>query len=273
MENSHTSRTMLIDGVPVHLVDAGDALAAIAAAGRHETVKPLGVVSVNLDHIHHFGAAHGTARRAPGFVDHHEVEWLDLIDGAPIAAQARRLTGDDYPKLSGSDLIAPILDDAARTGRSIGVLGGQDAVAAPLARQLAERWPDVRLAGHWTPGREVVADRSRSLALATEIQDSGADILLVCLGKPRQERWINEYGRQTGAGVLLAFGAVVDFLAGRVSRAPGWVSQAGVEWAWRLALEPRRLARRYLVDGPPAYLAVRRSSRLVDSPATGRSGP
>jgi exopolysaccharide biosynthesis WecB/TagA/CpsF family protein len=130
---------------------------------------------------------------------------------------------------------------------------------------MAEEWPRVRFVGHWTPERDDVSDSLRSRALASEIRASGADILLVCLGKPRQERWINEYGLLTGAGALLAFGAAVDFLAGTVSRAPVWVSQSGGEWAWRLMREPRRLARRYLVDGPPAYLAVRRASRLLQS--------
>ena len=258
------STTMSVDGITVDLVDARSALAAIAAASRHETPRPVGVVSVNLDHVHHFGATHALTHPSSAFVDRHEVDWLDLIDGAPLAAQARRLTGRSYPKLSGSDLIVPILDEAERCARRIGVLGGERAVADPLARRLEARWPGLSLTGHWAPEREAITDPDRCRQLAAEIRDSGTDILLVCLGKPRQERWINDYGQQTGAGALLAFGAVVDFLAGRVSRAPSWVSRAGGEWAWRLLREPRRLARRYLLDGPPAYLAMRRSSLLLD---------
>ena len=71
------------------------------------------------------------------------------------------------------------------------------------------------------------------------------------------------YAALTGAGVLLAFGAAVDFLAGRVQRAPEWVSRRGLEWGYRLALEPRRLAGRYLLDGPPAYLKLRTGSCTV----------
>jgi N-acetylglucosaminyldiphosphoundecaprenol N-acetyl-beta-D-mannosaminyltransferase len=81
-------------------------------------------------------------------------------------------------------------------------------------------------------------------------------ILVVCLGKPRQEEWIAEHGYASGAKVCLAFGAAVDFLAGRVSRAPQWMANYGFEWAWGLVREPRRLDRRYLLQGPKAYLAV-----------------
>jgi len=253
--------TVDIDGTPVHLVDSDDAGSLIAAAAARRGDRPVGVVSINLDHVHHFGASL-RARRGLDAIDPHAgaIDWLNLIDGAPIARQTARVTGVAYPKLSGSDLIGPVLDDAAQSGRTVGVIGGSAEVTAALMKRFAADWPGIRFAGHWTPSRE---DLSGGLSprIAEEMREQGVDILLVCLGKPRQEQWIAEHGAATGAGVLLAFGAVVDFLAGRVTRAPRWVSESGLEWAWRLMLEPRRLARRYLIQGPPAYLAVRRSAR------------
>jgi N-acetylglucosaminyldiphosphoundecaprenol N-acetyl-beta-D-mannosaminyltransferase len=243
---------LTIAGTMVHLTDAAGARDAIARAVRARILPPLAVASINLDHIHHLrqhpAAGGGRAR------------WLNLIDGAPIARQATRMTGAPWPRLAGSDLIIEILDDADAHAWSVAVLGGAPEVHDPLVARLAAGWPSVRLVGHWTPTREELSAHERSLALAEEIRRAGADIVIVCLGKPRQEEWIDEYGGATGAGVLLAFGAVVDFLAGRVSRAPRWVSTAGLEWMWRLMLEPRRLAKRYLIEGPPAYVAVRRSS-------------
>lgn len=247
---------VLTGGVRTHLVDQERALALIADAAAHRGARPLGVVSINLDHIHHFGTRSGDVGRQITATD--PVEWLNLIDGAPIAHHARRLTGTEFPKLSGSDLIAPVLDMATATGVSVGVLGGMPEVGAALRSRVAADWPSLRLSGHWTPERRVLDSASGSAELAAEIRAAGTDILVVCLGKPRQERWIAEFGAGTGAGALLAFGAVVDFLAGRVSRAPQWISDVGLEWAWRLMLEPRRLARRYLIQGPPAYLALRR---------------
>lgn len=241
-----------IAACPVHVTDEAGALRVITDAARPPHPAPLAVSSINLDHVHHFGA--GRRRLGAG-----DVEWLHLIDGAPIAHQAQRVVHADVPRLAGSDLIVQILDDADRRHLSVAVLGGSPEVSAPLRERLASTWPGLRFTGHWTPPREEISDPARSRAVAGEIRDSGTDILIVCLGKPRQEEWIDTYGSATGAGTLLAFGAVVDFLAGRVSRAPRWVAAAGFEWMWRLMLEPRRLARRYLIEGPPAYLAVRRS--------------
>lgn len=251
--------TLDTDGVPIHLVTAEPALEVIARAASHETPRPLAVASINLDHLHHFGR-HAQRRATTG---DGPVEWLNLIDGAPIAAYARRETGRAYPKLSGSDLIGDVLTLAEARGLSIAVLGGAPGVTADLRARLARDWPRVRFAGHWTPPRAQLTEPEGAERVADEIREAGPDILVVCLGKPRQEQWIERYGARTGAGVMLAFGAVVDFLAGRVTRAPGWISRAGFEWAWRLMLEPRRLAHRYLVAGPPAYLALRRSSRAV----------
>lgn len=239
----------------VHLTDAVGAREAIEEAARTRTTAPLAVASINLDHVHHLPSLHGDHPEAAG------VRWLNLIDGAPIAHQAVRMTGTPWPRLAGSDLILGILSDAQASGSRVAVLGGDDELRGALTRRLTTDWPTIDFVGHWTPARDVLSSRESSLALAAEIRAAGVDIVIVCLGKPRQEKWIDDYGAATGAGVLLAFGAVVDFLAGRVSRAPHWVCAAGFEWMWRLMLEPRRLARRYLVEGPPAYLAVRRSSK------------
>lgn len=252
-----------IGGCPVHLVEERQARRLILDATRERGRQPLAVCSINLDHVHHFAGA------PDSFGPDGPVRWLNLIDGAPIARQARRMTGVAYPRLAGSDLVPSVLTDVAAAGLSVGVLGGLPDVAEPLRRRLGEDWPGLRFAGHWAPPREMLGDRHGCLSLCEEIRAADVDVLLVCLGKPRQERWIASYGAESGARALLAFGAVVDFLAGRVSRAPEWVSSAGIEWMYRLMLEPRRLARRYLIEGPPAYVAVRRSHAAL--PAGARS--
>ena len=258
-----------LGGVRVDLVDAATAIDRIASRARAGGERPLAVASINLDHIHHFGAGTALAgdfglRGGPVAT----VDWYNLVDGAPLASHARRLTGRAWPRLAGSDLIGPVLDAAERDGASIGILGGTPSTHDAARTRFAGERPSLRVSGYWAPSRSVLADAAASCALAEEIRSAGTDILLVCLGKPRQELWIDHYGALTGANVLLAFGAVVDFLAGSVDRAPQVVVDRGMEWAWRLAMEPRRLARRYLVDGPPAYLALRRESR-VTSPTDG----
>lgn len=242
-----------VGGTDVHLIDEWRAVQVIVAAAEGPRRCPLAVASINLDHVHHFGRDDVGQVISSG----ESVEWLNLIDGAPVARQVKRVTGVSYPRLSGSDLIFPILQAAASRGYSVGVLGGLPDVKPLFADRVKRQWPELRVVGHWTPSREDLGSTEAMETLADDIRNAAVDILLVCLGKPRQESWIQSYGALSGAGVLLAFGAVVDFLAGRVSRAPRWASSAGLEWAWRLALEPKRLAPRYLIQGPPAYVAVR----------------
>jgi exopolysaccharide biosynthesis WecB/TagA/CpsF family protein len=249
-------------GTAVDLMDAAEALRIIEGHWHLDDATPLAVCSVNLDHVHHFGSGgrwHGTGSHhaAPGG---RPIEWLNLVDGAPVAARLEEATGMTWPRLAGSDLIGPILERAQNNGLRVGFLGGSTSTHALLRERLRLERPTLQISGCWAPGADELADPVRSREIAEAIAAARTDVLVVCLGKPRQEVWISEYGGLTGARTLLAFGAVVDFLAGRVERAPRWVADHGLEWAWRLVLEPKRLAKRYLVQGPGAYLAVRRSA-------------
>ncbi|MBT2567577.1 WecB/TagA/CpsF family glycosyltransferase [Arthrobacter sp. ISL-85] len=188
------------------------------------------------------------------------VEWLPLLDGSPLVSRAGKLTGRTWPRLAGSDLIGPVLDAAEAKGTRVGFLGGSEEAHRLVHSSLSSTHPNLQVAGWWAPDRAELTDQSASAVLAADIAAAQTDILFVCLGKPRQELWISEFGQFTGAKVLLAFGAAVDFLARRVPRAPELAQNLGMEWAWRLALEPRRLANRYLVQGPEAYLKLRTQS-------------
>ncbi|MFJ4169519.1 WecB/TagA/CpsF family glycosyltransferase [Paenarthrobacter sp. NPDC089714] len=252
------AKELCLGGSSVRLMEFPEAVRFIMDRATHLGTPPLGVCSANLDHIRHFG----TGSRWAGTMAGPAVEWLTLIDGAPLAVEAERLTGKPWPRLAGSDLVGPLLDEAERRGLRVGFLGGSGQAQQLIRQRFAADRPGLAIAGWWAPDRSEISDPEASRRLAGEIAASDADLLVVGLGKPRQELWITEYGHLTGAKVLLAFGAVVDFLAGRITRAPAWVAGHGFEWAWRLMLEPRRLAHRYLVDGPEAYLHLRRDSGL-----------
>jgi exopolysaccharide biosynthesis WecB/TagA/CpsF family protein len=265
-------RRITLGGVPVDVRGFDEAVDLIASRPLAQETTPLAVASINLDHIHHFGTGSKWGTRlsasAPQRAAHPTVEWLNLIDGAPIAVRARQIVGEDCPRLAGSDLITPLLDRAQQTGASVGFLGGSLETQALLRNYLRLARPTLRISGFWSPAREELSDPDACGRLSEEISDAKTDILIVGLGKPRQELWIAEYGPATHAQVLLAFGAVVDFLAGRVRRAPRWISEAGLEWAWRLVLEPRRLARRYLVEGPSALVRIMASKVEPARPLT-----
>jgi exopolysaccharide biosynthesis WecB/TagA/CpsF family protein len=238
-------------GVPVDLLESNDALDIIAWRATSD-LPVLKVVSVNLDHVHHFG----TGGRWHGCLDDTD-DWLYLIDGSPVAKEAARRTGQSYPRLAGSDLAPAILDICESRGLRVGFLGGSPDNHLRLKSRLSAERPRLTVAGLWSPSREELSSSAASGCLADEIAAATVDVLFVGLGKPRQELWIANFGARTGSRVVLGFGAVVDFLAGDRQRAPRILSQLGLEWAWRLLLEPRRLANRYLVEGPVAYLRLR----------------
>lgn len=274
-------------GVIVDLLELDDALDRVTdRAGNSrspdESNRPLSVISANLDHIAQFGRQgrwYDTLDYSLGMQHtlsssvHHGTngdDWLVLLDGAPLVAEATRLTGKPWPRLAGSDIIGPLLDRAEAEGLTVGFLGGSYVVQRVLSRTVTRNRPNLKVSGYWAPDRKDLIDHEASLRLAESIRSSHTQILVVGLGKPRQELWMAKYGPHTGANVLLAFGAVVDFLAGSIQRAPDWASKNGLEWAWRLVLEPRRLARRYLVDDPPSLIRLRKESRLIsETPDSG----
>lgn len=275
-ENSSlNTRSVRLGGTRVDLMSEADAIDFIVGAASSQGLPPVAVVSANLDHIHHFGTRGIHREVISRFGDPFNfsldqtsanvaprMRGLSLLDGAPLVVRARILTGVSAPRLAGSDLIEPLLDRAELIGLRVGFLGGSIENQALLREMLETKRPQLCVAGWWAPSRDVLADPVQSRSLAEEINLAHVDMLVVGLGKPRQEVWIASYGNETGAGVLLAFGAVVDFLAGRVRRAPHWMSASGLEWLWRLALEPRRLGRRYLLQGPAALRVLLSDSSL-----------
>lgn len=248
---------LTISQVTVDLCSARDVLAAVAQRPSASTDRPLVVGSVNLDHLHHFG----TGRANPDCAElGPQLDWLMLADGAPIAARARLRTRQNWPRITGADLLPLVLEQATRTGQRVGFLGGLPQMHDRLRAVLDERYPGLQITGWWAPDRLDLTDPGRSEALARDIAATGADVLVVGLGKPLQELWIADHGVSTGAAVLLAFGASADFLAGAAQRAPEWMQRCGLEWSYRLGREPRRMARRYLVQGPASVLRLRKAT-------------
>lgn len=169
---------------------------------------------------------------------------LSLPDGMPIAIALRRAGFAGQPRLSGPDLMWRYCARAADLGQSIFLYGATDATLAALERCLLEAFPALRVAGRYAPPfRAAVALEDR--AVLDRINASGAGAVFVGLGCPKQELWMALHRPHLRA-VLIGVGAAFDYHAGTARRAPRWAQQCGLEWAFRLAAEPRRLWRRYL---------------------------
>jgi N-acetylglucosaminyldiphosphoundecaprenol N-acetyl-beta-D-mannosaminyltransferase len=219
---------VVLGGAHVDLCQREDVLSAVdRRLSDTGSAGPLAIASANLDHVHHFGRG----GRAAGDIDVTGAapRWLVLLDGAPMVRRARQLSGGAWPLLAGSDLLGPLLHVARDNGSRVGFLGGTAQMHDRLRPVLADRYPGLAVGGYWAPARADLADPDAARALAAGVRDANVDLLVVGLGKPRQERWIQAHAVDSGARVLLAFGAAADFLAGTVSRAPAWVRRGGVE--------------------------------------------
>lgn len=170
---------------------------------------------------------------------------MSLVDGMPMV-WASRLSGKALPeRVAGSDLIFALCEMAARRGFGVFFLGGAAGVAEAAAARLSERYPGLRVVGVESPPFGPMAEEDEQ-ALLARVRSTRPDLLIAAFSQPRGERWIAAHHRETGAAVNVQMGAALDFAAGRVRRAPSWLRRSGLEWAFRLALEPRRLAGRYL---------------------------
>jgi N-acetylglucosaminyldiphosphoundecaprenol N-acetyl-beta-D-mannosaminyltransferase len=163
-----------------------------------------------------------------------------VADGAPLV-WASRWQGSPLPeRVAGSDLIIEMSARAAKKGYRLFLLGGAEGVAAKAVSWLCERFPGLQVVGFESPPfRELSADEQD--ALAARIRAARPDLLFASFTQPRGERWLAATCDSLAANI----GAAIDFAAGRVRRAPRWLQNCGLEWAFRLGNEPRRLVRRY----------------------------
>jgi len=176
---------------------------------------------------------------------------LRLADGMPLV-WASRLRRTPLPeRVAGSDLIWPLCERGARANRSVYLLGGNPGAAESAARELARGFPSLRVAGHECPPMGFEQDEGYIAAMRDRLRRAKPDIVFVALGSPKQERVIASVRGDLPSSWFLGVGVSFSFVCGEIRRAPAWMRGVGLEWAHRLAQEPRRLARRYLIDGLP----------------------
>lgn len=209
------------------------------------------VVTPNVDHV-------CLAETSAPLVDAYRHAALSLADGMPLLWLAR-LMGHRLPeKISGSDLVMPLMERAAARGWKVALFGGAAGVGEAAAEVLGRRCPGLQVVATLSPPLGFEQRPADDQAAVAALRASGAEVVLVALGCPKQELWMARHAAELAPAVLLGIGATLDFIAGRVRRAPAWMSQCGLEWAFRLAQEPRRMAERYLVrDRAIAAVAYR----------------
>lgn len=202
------------------------------------------VVTPNLDHMMRAG-------RDPAFRSMYDEASLRVADGQ-ILVWACGLQRTPLPeRVAGSDLISSLSEGAAERGCSIFLLGGNEGAAEDAARVLVERFPGLEIAGIECPEVGFEKDPLAMAHLSRKVHEARPDIVYVALGSPKQERVIRHLRHDRPEAWWLGVGISFSFLSGEVTRAPRWMRRAGLEWFHRLCMEPRRLFKRYVLQGLP----------------------
>ena len=239
--------SMLILGVRVHLIHMGQVLNIIDDWIEHR------------DRCHYIVATqmHGImeARRDPDFKTILNSADLFVPDGFSLA-WASRLRGFKLRhRVPGPDLFLEGCKLAAERGNRVFFYGDTEETLSSLTSHLQEIIPDLKIVGaHSPPFRQLTEEEDDQET--DMINESGADIVWVGLGMPKQERWMFEHQDKLNAPVLVGVGAAFKFVGGQIRRAPPWVGNNGFEWLWRFFQEPRRVWRRVLIDGPHFLIRV-----------------
>ncbi len=207
----------------------------LRGSGRHYVVTP------NVDHVVRL-------QRDPEFRQIYLRASLVVADGMPLIWASRLLGKPLKDRVTGTDLLRPVCRIAAEEGASVFFLGGNPGVAEKAAENLSRELPGLRVAGTSAPPFGFEYDPEEDRRVVEAIQRSKADILFVCLGAPKQERWIARHLEELPVKAAFCVGSALDYPAGAARRAPLWMRKGGLEWVWRILLEPRRLARRYLIE-------------------------
>ena len=241
MASPSRRRVITLDLSPLSLAEATEQVLAWAQAEESRTVCAANVHMVM------------EAYDDPAFGA--MVNGADLVtpDGMPLVWALRLLGLRGQTRVCGPDLTLEVCRLASERGIPVGFYGAREKVLEALTARLQQKFPGLSIAYAQSPPFRP-PDETEQRATLLAIQTSGTRILFVGLGCPRQERWIAQHRGQIPA-VMLGVGAAFDFHAKAIRQAPRWMQRSGLEWVFRLAMEPRRLWKRYFKHNP-RYMAL-----------------
>nr|MBC8394084.1 WecB/TagA/CpsF family glycosyltransferase [Deltaproteobacteria bacterium] len=246
--------TIIILGIPVDNLDMDETvdhifemIEAFKADGRSRQVA-----TVNLDFVVNtltWGLKH---IRHPELLDILRRADLVTADGMPIVWTSKLLGTPLTGRVTGADLVPRLAEEAAKHGKSIYFLGGRGDVGKKAAELLRNRYPNLRVAGTDAPfvhteGAALSGAEEEDQAIIERINRSGADILLIGFGNPKQEIWFDRNINRLKVPVSIGIGGTYEFITGSVARAPVWMQETGLEWIFRITQDPKRLWKRYFV--------------------------
>jgi N-acetylglucosaminyldiphosphoundecaprenol N-acetyl-beta-D-mannosaminyltransferase len=238
-----------INDIAFHNVTMQEAVARIVQMAQ-KTEKPRYVCTGNLDHL-------VTLAHDPEFREIYQNSDLTLADGKPIVLLSRLAATPTCPALkqrvTGSDLFWELARASEATGLRLFFLGGAPC-AADLAREaVLKLYPGAQICGTYCPPFETFASEAEQVAIREAVTAAQPDILLVGFGAPKQEKWIVANKDLLSVPVSIGVGGSFEMAGGVVKRAPSWMQDCGLEWAYRFMQEPSRLWHRYFVRDLPFF--------------------
>lgn len=206
-----------------------------------ERNEPQFIVTPNVDHI-------VKLQKDEDFRKVYDAAALILADGVPLLWASKFLGNPLREKISGSDLFPAVACFSAQKGYKLFFLGGREG-AADIARDvLVQEFPGLNVVGTYCPSFGFEHDDDENRKIIDKIRTVKPNILFVGLGAPKQEKWISKYYKELDVPVSIGIGVTFEFISGIVRRAPVWMQKSGLEWFWRLLMEPKKLWKRYLID-------------------------
>lgn len=214
------------------------------------------VVTPNVDHIVQLEKDEELKRA-------YENASLILTDGKPLIWISNWYKTPIKEKISGSDLFPRVCDLAAKKGYTMYLLGAAEGVADKAAKNLMDKYKGLNIVGTYSPPFGFEKDKVELKKIERQIQEVHPDILFVGLGCPKQEKYMYHHCKELDVPISFGLGASIDFEAGNIKRAPRWMSEHGLEWLYRITQDPKRLAKRYLVDDMKIIRIARKYRRGV----------
>jgi len=190
--------------------------------------------------------------RHPELIDILRRADLVTADGMPIVWASKLLGSPLQERVTGADLVPGLAEEAAKRGKSLFLLGGRGDVGQKAADILKERYPDLKIADVYSPfvhveGEAIAEAEEADESIVERINRSGADILLIGFGNPKQEVWFDRNRDKLAVPVSIGIGGTYEFIVGSVTRAPEWMQRTGLEWLFRITQDPKRLIKRYFM--------------------------
>jgi N-acetylglucosaminyldiphosphoundecaprenol N-acetyl-beta-D-mannosaminyltransferase len=238
----NSALTVDILGCRVSRLDLAAALQALESMLR--TRRKHWVVCLTVDAIM-------AARRDPRLKSLYNGASLALADGIPLLWASRILRLPVPGRAAGPDLLLAASAMAARRGYSFYLMGGGKGIALRLSEALRRMYPGLRIVGAYSPPSHDKFPAGVNARIVAKINEVKPDILWVGLGTGKQDRWIAENLERLSVRVAIGIGGAFDMYSGKTGRAPFWMQSSGLEWFYRFLREPRRLFRRYFLEGPP----------------------